>query len=120
MSVSQVASGGVKGAMSGIFGILVKYVVPLGMTFVGYSMGGAINVGYLIDENVGKNEMIAAYWKEGYGRLLGAAIFLSIGVTLIMADGSGFGGVIKGAIGGILTGAGLFQLQEGASSLGVA
>ena len=118
--MAVVETGGIKGALSGIWGIVTKYVVPLGMTFVGYGVGGAINVGYIIDQQVGGQEMIAKFWKDGYGRLIGAAIFLSVGVSLIMADGAGFGGVIKGAIGGILTGAGLFQLQEGAQTLGVA
>lgn len=117
--MSPIPATGIKGALSGIWGIMVKYVVPLGMTMVGFGMGPIMNVGYIIDEQLLAQELTKKYWKDGYGSLIGAAIFLSIGVSLILADGAGFGGVIKGAIGGILTGAGLFQLQEGATSFGV-
>ena len=120
MSVSTVATSGVKGALSGIWGIVTKYVLPLGFTMIGFGMGSVTNVGCIIDQQVGGNAMVSKFWKEGYGRLIGAALFLSIGVSLIIADGAGLGGAIKGAIGGILVGSGLFQLQEGAGLMGVA
>jgi len=122
MSVSAVATGNVRSAWSGIMDIVIKYVMPLGGFLMGLSTVYAenMNVGYLIDKALLGNEMVAKFWKEGYGRLIGGSGFTSVGLLLITKADGGFKGAIMALIGGILAGVGVAQLYEGMQKLGVA
>jgi hypothetical protein len=119
ITMGEIATGSLKSSMSSIWDIMIKYVVPLGMAVVGYSIFGMINIGYVIDNQMTTTAMTSKFWKDGWGRLLGAAIYLGIGIALVMADGAGVGGMIKSAVGGLLCGAGLGMLQEGMATTGV-
>lgn len=117
--MGEIATGSIRSAMSSTWDVLGKYVVPLGMAVVGFSIFSTINIGAVIDTNVGGSAMVAKYWKPGWGALIAAALFLSIGISLVASDGAGMPGMIKGAIGGLLCGAGLGELGSGMTAVGV-
>jgi len=102
--------------------IVAKYVLPIGGFLMGLSTVYAenMNVGYLIDNALLGNEMVAKFWRDGYGRLIGGSGFAAIGLTLVSKAGEGIKGAIMAVIGGILAGVGVAQLYEGAQLLGVA
>lgn len=110
----------VSGAWAMAKEVIVKYLLPLGTFFVGYGLSSAVNLGYFIDEGMKGQELVAQFWKEGYGRLIGGFAFTGIGLSLVMSGSEGLKGALKTGVGGFLAGAGVGELVEGASLLGVA